>query len=146
MSRLICVDASFALKLVLDEPESEQVQALWAAWLAEGAALIAPCHLVFEVTSVIRNHIYRREISAEAGQMAFEAFLAQEIELHHPGDLEVRAWELAQQYDRPTAYDAAYLATAEHAGCELWTADARLIKAVGGALPWLKSVRDAGSH
>ena len=48
MSRLICVDASFALKLVLDEPESEQVQALWAAWLAEGATLIAPCHLAFK--------------------------------------------------------------------------------------------------
>ena len=142
MSRPICVDASFVLKLVLDEAESEQVQALWAAWLAEGATLIAPCHLAFEVTSVIRNHVYRRNISAEAGQMAFEAFLAQEIELRHPGDLEVRAWVLAQQYDRPTAYDASYLALAESAGCELWTADGRLVKAVAGALPWLKTVRD----
>jgi predicted nucleic acid-binding protein len=93
------------------------------------------------VTSVIRNHVYRRDISAEAGRMAFEAFLAQEIELHHPDDLEVRAWEWAQQYDRPTAHDSAYLATAEHAGCDLWTAGARLIKAVAGALPWLKTVR-----
>jgi len=142
MSRLICVDASFALKLVLDEPGSEQVQALWAAWIAEGAVLIAPCHLAFEVTAVIRNHVYRRNISAEAGQMAFKAFLAQEIELRHPDDLEVRAWELAQQYDRPTAYDASYLALAESAGCELWTADGRLVKAVGGTLPWLKTLRD----
>ncbi len=145
MSRLICVDASFVLKLVLDEPESEQVVALWAAWAAEGAALIAPCHLAFEVTSVIRNHVYRRNISAEAGQMAFEAFLAQEVELRHPGNLEVRAWELARQYNRPTAYDASYLALAEDAGCELWTADCRLDKAVAGALPWLKTVCDVGA-
>ena len=41
MSRLICVDASFALKLVLDEPGSEQVGALWAAWIAEGTVLKA---------------------------------------------------------------------------------------------------------
>lgn len=89
MSGTVCVDASFALKLVLDEPDSEQVQACWAGWLAEGATIIAPCHLVFEVTSVIRNH-----------------------------------------------------ALAEHAGCELWTADGRLVKAVGGTLPWLKTVHD----
>lgn len=140
MSRPICVDASFVLKLVLDEADSEQAQALWAAWLAEGATLIAPCHLAFEVTSVIRNHVYRREISAEAGQLAFEAFLAQEIELQHPAGLEVRAWELAAQFNRPTAYDASYLALAESAGCELWTADGRLIKAVAGALPWVRSL------
>jgi predicted nucleic acid-binding protein len=140
VSRLICVDASFVLKLVLDEQESEQVGALWAAWTAEDAALIAPCHLAFEVTSVIRNHGYRRNISAEAGQMAFEAFLAQLIELRHPGHLEVRAWELAQQYNRPTANGASYLVLAEDAGCELWTADCRLVKAVAGALPWLKTV------
>jgi len=130
------------LKLVLDEEDSETVQTLWAAWLAREVAVIAPCHLVFEVTSVIRNHVYRREISAEAGQIAFEAFLAQEIELRHPGDLEVRAWELARQFNRPTAYDACYLALAESAGCELWTADDRLVKAVRDALPWVKTLRE----
>jgi predicted nucleic acid-binding protein len=140
MSRLICVDASFVLKLVLDEADSEHVHALWAAWAAEEATIIAPCHLAFEATSVIRNHVYRRNISPEAGQMAFEAFLAQEIEWHHPGDLEVRAWELAAQYDRPTAYDASYLALAERADCELWTADSRLAKAVAASLPWVKTL------
>ena len=139
MSRQICVDASFVLKLVLDEAESDRVQELWREWLAEDATIIAPCHLAFEVTSVIRNHVYRGNISADAGRMAFEAFLAQQIELHHPGDLEARAWELAGQYDRPTAYDTSYLAVAEHAGCELWTADRRLVKAVGASLPWVKT-------
>ena len=142
MSRQICVHASFVPKLVLAEAAREQVQVLWAAWTAGGATLIAPCHLAFEVTSVIRNHVYRHNISAEAGQMAFEAFLAQEIELRHPSDLEARAWELAAQYNRPTAYDASYLALAESAGCELWTADGRLLKALAGALPWVKSLRE----
>jgi len=31
------------------------------------------------------------------------------------------------------------LALAESAGGELWTADGRLVRAVSGALPWLKS-------
>jgi predicted nucleic acid-binding protein len=89
-----------------------------------------------------RNHVYRREISAEAGQTAFEAFLAQEIILLHPDSLDKRAWELAEQYNRPTAYDASYLALAESAGCELWTANGRLYRAVCGALPWVKSLRE----
>jgi predicted nucleic acid-binding protein len=35
--------------------------------------------------------------------------------------------------------DASYLALAESVGCDLWTADGRLVRAVGAALPWLKS-------
>jgi predicted nucleic acid-binding protein len=141
MRSQVCVDASFALKLVLEEEGSEAAQALWAAWSAQDVEIIAPCHLIFEATSVIRNHVYRREISAEAGQAAFDAFLAQEITLVHPDSLDKRAWELAAQYNRPTAYDASYLVLAESAGCELWTADGRLCRAVCDALPWVKSLR-----
>ena len=142
MSSQICVDASFALKLVLDEEESEAAEALWTAWSVRDVEIIAPCHLMFEATSVIRNHVYRRDISAAAGQAAFDALLAQEIKLLHPGWLETRAWELAQKYDRPTAYDAYYLALAEDVGCELWTADGRLHKVVHNALPWMKLLHE----
>lgn len=142
MSLQICVDASFALKLVLDEEDSDAAQALWITWSAQDVEIIAPCHLMFEATSVIRNHVYRRDISADAGQAAFDALLAQEIKLLHPGFIEKRAWELMQQYNRPTANDAYYLALAENAGCELWTADGRLYKAVHDALPWVKSLHE----
>ena len=142
MSSQICVDASFALKLVLDEEESEAAEALWTGWSVGDVEIIAPCHLLFEATSVIRNHVYRRDISAAAGQAAFDALLAQEIKLLHPGRLETRAWELAQKYNRPTAYDAYYLALAEDVGCELWTADGRLHKAVHNALPWVKLLHE----
>jgi predicted nucleic acid-binding protein len=91
-----------------------------------------------KAASVIRNHVYRRLISTEAGRAAFDAFLAQEITLLHPDSLDKRIWELAEQYNRPTAYDTSYLALAESAGCELWTADGRLYNAVCDALPWVK--------
>ena len=42
MSSQICVDASFALKLVLDEEESEAAAALWTAWSAGDVEIIAP--------------------------------------------------------------------------------------------------------
>jgi len=138
VSRQICIDASLALKLVLEEEDSDKAHALWASWVAEDIEIVAPCQLAFEATSVIRNHVYRREISAATGQTAFEAMQAQEIKLIHPETLHARAWELAQQFNRPTAYDASYLALAEIAGCEVWTADGRLYNAVKEVLPWVR--------
>lgn len=142
MSSQICVDASVVLKLLLPEPDSDKAHALWALWIKEGVEVVAPCHLAFEVVSVLRNHVHRRAISAEAGQAAFDAFRGQEIVFVHPDGLDERAWELAQRYDRPTAYDAHYLALAETLGCDLWTADRRLINALRGALPWVKWLGD----
>jgi predicted nucleic acid-binding protein len=133
-----CVDTSFAIKLVLWEEGSLLAKTMWESWVAENVRVIAPCHLVFEGTSVIRNRIHRRLISAPAGEQAFEAFLAQDIELVHPNGFEKRAWELAQRFDRPTAYDACYLAVAEAADCELWTADGRLYRAVHDSLQWVR--------
>jgi len=138
MSSQLCVDASFALKLVLEEEDSDRAHALWASWVDDDLEIIAPCHLAFETISVIRNHVYRGEISAEAGRGAFEAIQAQGIRLLHPDTLLERAWELAQQFNRPTAYDACYLALGEIAGCEVWTADRRLYNAVRDTLPWVR--------
>ena len=142
MTSQICVDASVVLKLLLFETDSEKAHALWASWIEQDVQAVAPCHLAFEVVSVIRNHVYRRSISAEAGQLAFEAFGAQDITLVHPERLDERAWELAEQYGRPTACDAHYLALAELLGCDLWTADRRLINALKGASPWVKWLGD----
>ncbi len=138
----ICVDASLALKLVLEEEDSDKAHALWASWVADELEIIAPCHLAFEATSVIRNHVYRGEISAEAGQGAFEALRVQGIKFIHPDTLLERAWALAQQFNRPTAYDACYLALGEIAGCQVWTADRRLYTAVRDTLPWVRWLGD----
>jgi len=138
MTFQVCVDASFVLKLLLDEPESQTVAALWAEWLAGDVDVYAPYHLAFEVVSVIRNHVFRGDISAEAGRLAFEAFLAQDIQMIPPEPLYQRAWELAEQLDRPTVYDTFYVAAAEFAGCDLWTYDKRLYRAAHEVLPLIK--------
>ena len=48
------------------------------------------------------------------------------------------ALEFATRFNRPKAYDAQYLALADLLGCELWTADRRLVSAVAGKLPWVR--------
>lgn len=140
MNSPVCVDASFALKLVLAETHSDLAEAMWRGWIQQDVEIYAPAHLAFECTSVIRNHVYRKEITSEAGNEAFRSLHAQPIALIDPEVLNQRAWELAKQYQRPTAYDAYYLAAAELLNCELWTADRRLARAVNGSFPLLRLV------
>jgi predicted nucleic acid-binding protein len=53
-----------------------------------------------------------------------------------------RAWQLATEFGRPTAYDTHYLALAEHLGCPFWTADQRLFNAVSDKLEWVHFLGD----
>jgi len=52
-------------------------------------------------------------------------------------DLHWRAVELAARFSLAAAYDAHYLALAEHLGGEFWTADGRLARMVQASLPWV---------
>jgi predicted nucleic acid-binding protein len=142
MNSPICVDASFVLKLFLPENDSDKAHWLWSTWLGEDAEIVAPYHLAYETVSVLRNNVHSQTISAEKGELAFEAFLSQMIRLLHPPNIVERAWSLAAQFQRPTAYDAYYVALADLLGCELWTADRRLFNAVQHALPWVKYLAD----
>ena len=137
----ICVDASFVLKLLLDEPDSLRAVEHWSEWIAEDCELVAPFHLVFEVVAVLRNNVYRKVITAEAGAKALAAFLAQDIALLHPDNLIEQGWLVAERFNRPTVYDAMYLALGELLECEVWTADRRLYNAAGATLPQLKLLR-----
>jgi predicted nucleic acid-binding protein len=140
MTMPVCVDASFLLKLVLDEAQSDEARSLWHMWLETGLDVLAPSHLLYEATSVLRNHVYRGLISAEAGDAAYRALVAQEIQLIEPDIICDRAWEFASHFARPTACDSFYLAVGELAGCDLWTADRRLYGSVHAELGWVRLI------
>jgi predicted nucleic acid-binding protein len=138
MNSLVCVDASLVLKLVLGEDDSPRVLTLWRRWIDESITVIAPPLLAYEVTSVLRNKVYRGLLSPELGDEAFREIHAQGIHYLAPEELHVRAWELARRLNRPAAYNAHYLALAEILGCELWTADERLCNASRETIPWVR--------
>lgn len=126
----VCVDASFALKLVIPEAESDRVAATWEEWQTTGKNVVAPWLFAFEVLAVLRRKVFRRELTSKEGRRAWEILSDLAIELRHHDALWMRAWELALKYDRPTTYDTTYLALAHLINCELWTADLRLVNAV----------------
>lgn len=139
---LVVVDACFALKLVLPEDYSECVRQLWESWVKTGTEISAPYLLAYEVVSVLRNKVFRGELSPEEGEAALLAMKAQGIRLLHAEGLEQAAWDLAQEFNRPTAYDTSYLALAQVLNCEFWTADEKLKNAIRGGLPYLRWVGD----
>ena len=138
MKSQVCVDASLALKLVIAEEDSPLAHALWDTWVEEGVEIVSPPLLAFEGISVIRSKVHRGLVPPDEGELMFKAFRAQRVKLLYPEGLHERAWEMANRFHRPQAYDSHYLALAEMLGCELWTADERLYNAVKEELPWVK--------
>lgn len=137
MNSSVCVDASLTLKLVLEEPDSDAAYALWVEWKARRVMVIAPTLWAYEVTSVIRNRVYRGKLSPDLEGELFAAVHQLPVRLMAPPGLHQRASELARHFNRPTAYDSHYLALAEIYGCPFWTADERLFNALREELAWV---------
>ncbi|MBU0492766.1 MAG: type II toxin-antitoxin system VapC family toxin [Chloroflexi bacterium] len=137
MKPLVCADASLALKIVLPESDSARARALWDEWQVQRTLVIAPTLWGYEVTSVIRNRVHRGKLAPDLERDVFVAVHQLPVQMLAPAGLHQRAWELAQQFNRPAAYDAHYLALAEMAGCDFWTADERLFNTVQADLGWV---------
>jgi predicted nucleic acid-binding protein len=133
----ICVDASLALKLVLSEPDSESVQGEWQNWIRAGVEIVAPDLLIYETASVLRNRVYRKEITQREADEALHILAALDVIYYQPAGIREMAWELARRFNRPTGYDAFYLALAQEEGCPFWTGDKRLYNTVKSQLKWV---------
>jgi predicted nucleic acid-binding protein len=143
MNSWVCADAGLALKRVfLDEPDSPLAQALWSEWKARELIVIAPTLWAYEVTAVVRKHVYRGLLAPDTEQATLTAVLRLPVQLVRPPGLHERASELAHRFNRPTAYDSHYLALAEMYGCPFWTADERLFNAVRDELSWVHWLGD----
>jgi predicted nucleic acid-binding protein len=135
----ICVDANLVMRLVAD-PADESIQSLWEEWYSEQRQLAAPALLYYEVANALYRYQKLGYLSASSVQLAFRAALALPLELHGEPELHWRALDLADRLSLPAAYDAHYLALAEHLGGEFWTADGRLARTVQSSLPWVHLV------
>jgi predicted nucleic acid-binding protein len=136
----ICVDASLALKLVLSEAYSDLAHSEWQNWLRSGVEITTPDLFTYETTSVVRHRVFRKELTQSEADEALEILAALEITYHHPAAIRQQAWDLARTFNRPTAYDAFYLALAQQEGCPFWTGDRRLYNAVKNRLTWVHAL------
>jgi predicted nucleic acid-binding protein len=138
----ICVDASLVLAWLLPEELSDAAFSLGKLWDEEETELIAPPLVQMEVPSSLRQAVYRGRITLDEGDEALKAFLEMDIRIRQPEGLLGRAWELGKAVNAPRLYDIFYLALAEMEGCELWTADRRLVNLAGSHSATAKWIGD----
>lgn len=125
----VCVDASLVVRYIL-APDDSILGEQWESWLSNGFTLVAPSLLFYEVTNAFYQYQKSGLIQVDTIREAHETALGLPIELRSSADLHLRARILAERYCLPATYDAHYLALSEAMEIDLWTADARLVKAL----------------
>ena len=143
MNGFVVVDASLAVKWLVDEEDSDKAHAILESWVAQDVTRIAPYLMPFEVANALHRRVARGELSVGNSTRMMTRLLGSRLELHQSPGLHVRALELASQLSQGAVYDAHYLALAEEFGCELWTADQRFRLAVDQRV---ESVRWIGDY
>ena len=136
----VCVDASIVVTIVAPEVQRPLALSLWRSWLKQDREIVAPRLLVYEVTSALWRKVMRDILTLEEARRAVQAALGMGVTILDPPGLSEQAFELAARFRRPAAYDAHYLALADHLGCPFWTADERLYNAIRTDFPhihWL---------
>ena len=127
----VVVDASFALKWALPEQHTREALALWDRWQASSEQVIAPPIFRSEVTNVLHVRARRGHLARSDASEILD-FLISTVEISEPAPLYQRAFAMASEFHLGAAYDALYLALAESRGCEVWTADLKLVRSVQG--------------
>jgi predicted nucleic acid-binding protein len=131
MNRLV-LDASVALKMIfVSEKDSPRAVALQDDFRKQVRQLIAPDVLPAEMGHALMRAERRGIIRKGEGQVLFLDFIDPCPQLFAYGDLYDRAMEIASDY-RIGFYDALYVTLAEQEGCDLVTADDKLVNALPG--------------
>ena len=115
------IDASVAIKWVIDEPGSEQALKL------RRHAVAAPDLLISECANIVWKKVRLGELTGPEATMAIRLLVRADIELVPARQLASRAVEWAILLDH-SAYDCMYLALAEATTRPFVTADARLLR------------------
>ena len=123
------IDASVAVKLVIDEEYTSVSRALFVAFEDRGVARIAPPLLPFEITNALHKRVASAEMTAQAAIQGFHSLASYKIEIHTIDALHEQALELAYRMGMGASYDAHYLALALARDCDLWTADGSFFRA-----------------
>jgi predicted nucleic acid-binding protein len=133
-SKAIVIDANIAARAVLRLEDSAIYINLLKKWREEQIAVYAPAFWEAEVTSVIRQYAYRKQITASEAHNATDDFFDLRVEnVALDKDLCQRALDWAEAIGQSKVYDSLYLALAERLHADFWTADKKLADAARAA-------------
>ena len=121
----LIVDASVAVKWFVPESHAATAREI----LSREATLHAPDLFRAEVIGVLCKKIQIKQLGADEGREALNAFIQLPIQFHPTADLLIPAFEIALQF-RQYVYDCVYLILAAQLNIRMVTADRRFYKAI----------------
>jgi predicted nucleic acid-binding protein len=127
---LICLDASFVVRLLVEAPGSTEADALWNEWTSKGLRRFAPALLSFEVCNALYRYEHAGLMSPDDVADGLAIATSLPITIFDEASLSIEALRLARQFDLRATYDAHYLAVAHRLNAPLYTADKKLAQAV----------------
>jgi predicted nucleic acid-binding protein len=130
------LDSSVALKWVLTEADSPRANRLRDDFRKNVHELIAPDIFPVEVAHALARAERRKIIVPPQGTAFLTDVLSTPPQLHPYLPLLPRAFTVASRM-RVGAYDCLYLALAEQEGCELITADDKMVRNLQAAFPFI---------
>jgi predicted nucleic acid-binding protein len=134
----VVVDASVAVKWILNEQWTTEATVLLRTWTREGVNIVVPAWFMCEVSNVLYQRLHNQEIRLVDAQDNLRDLIRVVTLSAFDPSLAPKAMELAQTFALPKTYDCLYLALSERIGCELWTADEHFCAAVSAAHPQVK--------
>jgi predicted nucleic acid-binding protein len=130
------LDSCVALKWLLAEADSAKALRIRVGFLAGNRDLIAPDVFPIEVAHSLTRAERQRRITPAEGLKHFRNISTYWPDLFPSLPLLPRAYDLSSQF-RIGVYDCLYVALAEREGCELVTADDRLVKTLQSQFPFV---------
>jgi predicted nucleic acid-binding protein len=103
----VVIDANILIAFALSaEPLHTQANQLLAALKVADTPLAAPQLFRSEITAVMRKVVFQQRITHAQGREMLARLLLYPIEFHEDDALLKAAFELANEFNRPRAYDS----------------------------------------
>ena len=138
----IVIDANIIVALALPLPYSDAATEKIREWQEQEVEIVVPTLWHYECVSTLRKALVLNIISSEEVSEALQNIFSLGIKDIPPTvHLHQKAMEWASRLNQTVAYDAAYLALAEHLDSDFWTADTKLFKAADDEdLTWVRLI------
>ncbi len=134
----LVVDASVAIKWLLNEAGSPHAREFLERFRTGDDDLLAPDLIVSEIGNALRSAaVLKKRIPTEIVAGAMADFLRIELPTRRAGPTASRAVELALQYNA-TFYDAAYVALALEEGIPILTTDGPMTEKFAGIVDFVR--------
>ena len=126
MTLRVVIDSSLLIALASGDERSPEVHRQFVDWIESDTDLHAPVLIWYEVVSGIAQLVFDKKLPRDSVHERLERLRDLPVKGHLLQD-RARPVEIAVRLGTRKAYDAVYLALAEHLQADLWTLDAKLV-------------------